>query len=327
MSKIKPPPTTGKPKIFDIYRNKARENGFPDGLINLILSETKSEVDRMVYKTNKKPHFYQISDILKGKTKKYITIMKQTDINQKDFLLDVFERFGKNDAQAALDFVRHNLAEQATKEEKTDKNQESTITLVKLVDLGLPSGKLWADRNLGAKSPEDYGAFVSWGNTDLHFPNKDNVDWGDDDEAFDYKFSSEEYRKTPGYKLEGNIDAEHDAATVNLGEPWCMPTEEDIQELYDNCIWTRKTLNGVNGYEVKSKINGNSIFFPCSGNGYGTSWYNRGANGYYWSSSLNSAASGRLLYFCSGGVYPQNDSLRFLGFAVRPVQASLPNNK
>ena len=203
----------------------------------------------------------------------------------------------------------------------------SVSSEITAVDLGLPSGKLWADRNLGAKSLEDYGAFVSWGNTDLHFPNKDNVDWGDDDEAFDYKFNSEEYRKTPGYKLEGNIDAEHDAATVNLGEPWCMPTEDDFQELYDNCIWTRKTLNGVNGYEVKSKINGNSIFLPCSGYGGGASWYSRGSSGYYWSSSLYSASNGRVLSFNSGGVHAQDYNFRFYGFAVRPVQTSLPNNK
>ena len=200
-------------------------------------------------------------------------------------------------------------------------------TDITAVDLGLPSGKLWADRNLGAKSPEDYGAFVSWGNTDLHFPNKDNMDWGDDDEAFDYKFSSEEYKKTPGYKLEGNIDAEHDAATVNLGEPWCMPTEDDIQELYDNCIWTRKTLNGVNGYEVKSKINGNSIFLPCSGSGNGASWRNRGTYGGYWSSSLLSATDGRGLLFVSGGVSPQYSDYRFGGFAVRPVQTSFSKTK
>ena len=195
------------------------------------------------------------------------------------------------------------------------------------VDLGLPSGTLWCDRNVGAKSPEDYGAFFSWGNVDPHFPNKENMDWGDDDYAFDYKFNSENYKKTPGYKLEGDIDLEHDAARANMGESWQMPTSEQFQELYDNCDWVRKTSYGINGYLVTSKINGNSLFFPCSGNGNGQSWSNRGSGGVYWSSSLSSATDGRHLSFSSGGVNPLRNNSRFYGFAVRPVQTSFNKTK
>ena len=64
-------------------------------------------------------------------------------------------------------------------------------------------------------------------------------------------------------------------------------------------------------------------FFACSGNGNGTSWNNRGSNGNYWSSSLNSATNGRNLNFNSGGVNPQNNNNRFNGFAVRAVQHSI----
>ena len=66
-----------------------------------------------------------------------------------------------------------------------------------------------------------------------------------------------------------------------------------------------------------------TLFFPCSGNGNGSSWNNRGSNGNYWSRSLNSAANGRNLNFNSGGVNPQNNNNRYNGFAVRPVQQSL----
>jgi hypothetical protein len=62
------------------------------------------------------------------------------------------------------------------------------------------------------------------------------------------------------------------------------------------------------------------LFFPCAGYGYGTSWNGRGSYGLYWSASLYSAASGRFLYFVSGGVGPQDYRSRFNGFAVRPVQ-------
>lgn len=187
------------------------------------------------------------------------------------------------------------------------------------IDLGLPSGTLWCDRNVGAKSPSDCGAFFSWGNTEPHYP-KLNMDWGDDDEAFDFLFNWDNYEKSEGYKLEGNIDLAHDAARVNMGEPWQMPTSDQFQELYDNCTWERKAVNGVYGYLVTSKVNGNSIFFACSGYGSGTSWYNRGASGYYWSSSFNSARNAYNLSFLSGGVSPQNNGNRCYGFAVRPVQ-------
>lgn len=200
-------------------------------------------------------------------------------------------------------------------EQKTNSNQG-----IVAVDLGLPSGTLWGDRNVGANSPEDYGAFFSWGNTEPHYPKTENMDWGDDDEAFDYCFNSDNYEKTEGHKLKGNINLEHDAARVNMGKPWRMPTCDQFKELYDNCDWTRKTVNGVNGYLVVSKINGNSIFFACSGLGNGTSWYSRGSYGYYWSASFYSARYARRLYFYSFGVSPQHTSVRYGGFAVRPVQ-------
>ena len=188
------------------------------------------------------------------------------------------------------------------------------------VDLGLPSGTLWCDRNVGAASPEDYGAFFSWGNTEPHYPNRDNMDWGDDDNGFDYSFDSDTYKETEGYKLEGNIDTAHDAARINMGEPWQMPTDDQFKELYDNCDWVRKTINGVNGYLVTSKVNGNAIFFPASGYWLGASLYNRGTNGLYWSSTFGSASNVCYLYFNSGAVFPQYYRNRWYGFSVRAVQ-------
>ncbi|MBP3611710.1 MAG: hypothetical protein J6J14_00700, partial [Rikenellaceae bacterium] len=80
------------------------------------------------------------------------------------------------------------------------------------------------------------------------------------------------------------------------------------------------TVNSVVGIYLKSKINGKSLFFPCSGYGNGSSWSVRGSRGYYWSSSLYSATNGRGLFFYSGGVYPQYDNSRFYGFGGRAVQ-------
>lgn len=187
------------------------------------------------------------------------------------------------------------------------------------VDLGLPSGTLWCDRNVGAKSPYDDGAYFSWGNTEPHYAH--NNDWGDTDNAFDdYSFDEGTYDKTAGAKLKGDIDLEHDAAHVLMGGNWHMPTSEQFKELYEHCSWERKTINGVNGYLVTSKVNGNSIFFSCSGYGAGSSRNNRGSNGGYWSSTWSSARYARYLYFFSGGVNPQNIYYRYSGFAVRAVQ-------
>ena len=176
------------------------------------------------------------------------------------------------------------------------------------VDLGLPSGTKWADRNVGAKLPEDTGLYFSWGNTDGHEAGKD------------YDFDDDTYDDTPGAEVDGDIDLAHDAARANLGEPWQMPTKDQFKELVDNCECEVCTLNGYRGRRFTSKINGNSIFMPFSGYIYRTGLYGRGSHGHYWSASLYSAAYGYYLYFLSGYVDPANDSARFVGFSVRAVQ-------
>ena len=176
------------------------------------------------------------------------------------------------------------------------------------VDLGLPSGTKWADRNVGAKLPEDTGLYFSWGNTDGHEAGKD------------YDFDDDTYDDTPGAEVDGDIDLAHDAARANLGEPWQMPTKDQFKELVDNCECEVCTLNGYRGRRFTSKINGNSIFMPFSGYIYRTGLYGRGSRGSYWSASLYSAANGYYLYFNSGGVGPANYSNRFDGFSVRAVQ-------
>ena len=199
---------------------------------------------------------------------------------------------------------------ESRKSEENDSGveQEDWKQGVRLVDMGLPSGVKWADRNIGAKSPEDVGLYFSWGNTK-------GVEFGKV-----CNFSEESYDESEGAKLDGDLDAEHDAATVNMGKPWRMPTSDEFQELYDNCDWEYVEQNGYYGVRFTSKINGNKLFFSTSGYGNGSSWINRGANGYYWSSSFYSSRGARYLYFFSGGVYPQDSSNRCYGFAVRAVQ-------
>ena len=180
-----------------------------------------------------------------------------------------------------------------------------------MVDLGLPSGILWAKKNIDLSQNDHFAAsefqyecsFFSWGNKEGYNPISTSAfehDWGgaNDNAA---------YADTMGAKLTGNIPLSQDAARAALGSPYRMPTTEEFLELINNCDFIdasgntvpsattdkRVTVNGIVGLYLQSKHNGNRIFFPCSGNGYGTTWRNRGSNGNYWSCSLYSAAHGR----------------------------------
>ncbi len=188
------------------------------------------------------------------------------------------------------------------------------------VDMGLPSGTLWCDRNVGAKSPEDYGAFFSWGNLVPYYPARDNMDWGNDLDCLGHNFNEEAYVRSEGFELEGNIDMAHDAACEFMGEPWQTPSAGQFSELFDNCDWVRKTVNGINGYQVTSRVNGNSIFLPASGSCFGTAWLYRGSACLYWSSSRQSARTALAMYFSSDYICPQDNYDRYLGLQVRPVQ-------
>ena len=186
-----------------------------------------------------------------------------------------------------------------------------------VVDMGLPSGVLWATANIDISTPSGFQevdgvvspfkyecSFVSWGNTEMFNPTSTS--------AFDHNWGTgndtEPYVSSPGAKLTGNMAPSQDAARANLGAPWRMPTTEEYAELFANIDYVQAdgtttiptsttnklvAVNGVTGIYLKSKINGRLLFFPCSGYGYGQSWYSRGSDGYFWSLSLYSAAYGR----------------------------------
>lgn len=152
------------------------------------------------------------------------------------------------------------------------------------VDLGLPSGTLWADRNIGADSPEGYGDYFAWGETTP----KSVYNWGT------YKYCKgsydtlTKYNKKSGYGTVDNktvLEPADDAATANWGAAWRMPTHEEQEELIEKCTWTWTTSNGVNGYKVVGP-NGNSIFLPAAGYCCDSSVYDTGSDALYWSASL-----------------------------------------
>lgn len=114
------------------------------------------------------------------------------------------------------------------------------------VDLGLPSGLKWATCNIGANSPEEYGNYYAWGETET------KPEYTEENSSTHLKVMND---------ISGNI--QYDAATANWGSSWRMPTKEEIQELIDNCTWELVTLNAMYVYNVKGS-NGNSIFLPVN---------------------------------------------------------------
>lgn len=191
------------------------------------------------------------------------------------------------------------------------------------VDLGLPSGTLWATCNVGASTPTDYGACFAWGETE---PQADNAySWSS------YKYCNGDYNKLTKYCNKASygdngftdnlttLEASDDAATANWGAGWRMPTNAEMEELYNNTIvtWTRQ--NGVNG-RIFTASNGNSIFLPAAGYHWDDIFDGTGSFGYYWLSSLDTGAPYRAcrFYFVSDYYYVSG-SIRNGGFSVRPV--------
>ena len=163
------------------------------------------------------------------------------------------------------------------------------------VDLGLPSGTLWATCNVGATTPEGYGNYYAWG-------------------------EKTKYNNEGGKTV---LDLEDDAAHVNWGGSWRMPTQAEWLELHGNCTWTWTTQNGINGYKVTSNEAGFTdkfIFLPAAGCRDGSDLYGVGSNGYYWSSSLSTLSSSMalLLDFSLDHHYLMNYG-RSNVLSVRPV--------
>lgn len=187
------------------------------------------------------------------------------------------------------------------------------------VDLGL--SVKWASFNVGATKPEEYGHYIAWGET----APKDFYDWQY------YKFAGITDYAVTKYKVGAAndktvLEAEDDAAHVNCGGEWRMPTKQEFDELIEKCTWELTVLNGVYGCKFTSKVEGftdNSIFLPAAGYMRATTGLkNDGDEGRYWSSTL-CAYETTSAYTVSfeeeeDGVETGNH-VRNYGYSVRPV--------
>ena len=191
------------------------------------------------------------------------------------------------------------------------------------VDLGLPSGTLWATCNVGASSPEEYGDYFAWGETEP----KSDYSWSTYKYCEGSNKTMTKYCTQSSYGYNGFTDnltelqPEDDAATANWGSDWQMPSREQIQELWNSSYttteWTQ--VNGVYGRKITSNSNGNSIFLPADGYRDDTSLNEAGSGGGGWSRSLYTSNRAYYLYFHSYNIdcfY----NYRYLGLSVRPVR-------
>jgi uncharacterized protein (TIGR02145 family) len=196
------------------------------------------------------------------------------------------------------------------------------------VDLGLPSGLLWATCNVGANAPEEYGDYFAWGETQP----KSVYNWGT------YQYCNGNYNKLTKYCNKSNFGyngftdnlttllPEDDAATANWGSGWRMPTNEEWQELLDNTINTWIIRNGVIG-RLFTAANGNSLFLPAAGDRFEEVLSQVGECGIYWSSSLNTnyPAEASYFYFSSGNLHEMSSDSRYCGITVRAVRVGSQN--
>ncbi len=189
---------------------------------------------------------------------------------------------------------------------------------VEWIDLGLPSGTLWASCNIGANNPEDYGYYFAWGESEQ----KSDYTWSTyfDYDADDSSNRHKKYNKDSGLT---ELLPEDDAASTIWDVSCKMPSKAQFEELLDSkytaTVWTQR--DGVNGYKITSIKNGNSIFLPAAGFYNGTYPNSQGSNGYYWSRSLSGSSNSRAgaIYFGSSSISTL-DTGRMMGFSVRPVR-------
>ena len=194
------------------------------------------------------------------------------------------------------------------------------------VNLGL--SVKWASVNLGATSPEGYGDYYAWGETEP----KSTYSWST------YKWSNSNGTQFTKYCPSGKtdywggtgnpdgksvLDLEDDAARANLGGNWRMPTDAEWKELQSKCTWTWTTMNGVDGHKVTSKVSGYTdkwIFIPASGYRSGSSTYSVGSYVHMWSSSLYTAnPQYALVLRFSPNSIERSYTQRYEGQTIRPV--------
>ena len=192
------------------------------------------------------------------------------------------------------------------------------------VDLDLPSHLKWATCNIGATSETEYGDYFMWGSTT---PNTNTIcDWehapfnGGNSEYNDEYFTA---HKSEWLDDNNNLKPEFDAATQIMGGNWRMPTQDDLNELYNhtNQKWIRDSNSDFIGCKfISTKDTSKYIFIPTSGYRYNSVFDLQGRYGYVWSSSHHSTQYAWMMYIYVDRINPSIAQGRLYGLPVRGVR-------
>jgi hypothetical protein len=196
------------------------------------------------------------------------------------------------------------------------------------------NGPYWATTNIGAEKPWESGYYFWWGDT-IGYKHENGKWVASDRSSLNYSFvrntskvptvnlSISELQSKGWITSEGILSSKHDAAHVQWGGNWRMPTDQELSSLKVRCEWLWMTINGVKGHLVLGKgvYSSAGIFLPCTGAVEETSIHSADY-GYYWSSVPKALGyAGWLLQFSSSwsGVIGV-DHKRWWGQAIRPLQ-------
>ena len=234
-------------------------------------------------------HIGNAPDIFKVLARKHTVELRANGYESKSYTVELAEGEAKKLFAELKEMAKSTYGEQTT---AASSGGNGTVNGHEYVDLGLPSGLLWATCNVGANAPEEYGNYYAWGETETK-------------SSYDASNSKTYRKRNLPSDISGN--SQYDAARKNWGGSWRMPTRDEFEELLKYCTWTWTSRNGKNGYEVQSKKNGNSIFLPAAG---------------YWSATCWSASHGE---FKSAFTFSYEEGInadwmdRYNGKSVRPV--------
>ena len=232
-----------------------------------------------------------------------------------------------------MSIVRNRLLRISAIEVVPEPVEESSV-----IEMGEGFHLQWATCNVGAENPWEYGDYFAWGETEPYYVSQDPLTWKEGKSsgyaAASYSFGPwNAYTRYNSTDNKTELEPEDDAATVNLGEPWRMPTKDEWAALLDmdNFTWAWQSDykgKGVSGHLVTSKVpgyEGNSIFLPGAGFYFNTSFYaSAGCN--YWSSTLASSTTMEAIYMSINSTGKPNtwgclNNPRYAGLLIRPVSS------